>query len=95
MAAHFREFPFEEIRDPAGDYFRTAEDAIAVTRCQPNQIWSVTIGDSTNPNIKDVYTFGPADFRTLGYAAGYVVTVEKHDGNTLYVENIMEGEYGN
>lgn len=93
MTAHFEEFPFEEIRDPAGDYFRTVEDAVAVTGCQPSQVWSVTIGDSDNPNIRDVYYFGPADFRTLGYDAGYVVTVEKHDGNTLYVENIREDEF--
>ena len=93
MTAHFKEFPFEEIRCPAGDYFNTPEDATAVTGCQPSQIWSVTIRDSDNPNIRDVYTFGPADFRRLGYKAGFVVTVEKHDGNTLYVEQIMKDEF--
>jgi hypothetical protein len=90
MGAYFTEFPFEEVRNPQGDYFLTAEDALAVTRCQPNQIWSVTISESENPNIRDIFTYGPADYRRLGYHAGYVVTVEKHDNNTLYVENIME-----
>ena len=93
MTAYFEGFPFEEIRDPAGDYFDTIDDAIALTKCQANQIWSVTISDSNNPMIRDVYTFGPSDFRRLGYRAGYLVTVEKHDGNTLYVENVMEGEF--
>jgi len=93
MSATFAEFPFDEVRDPQGDYFNSVENAMAVTGCQPNQIWSVTISDSENPNIRDVYTFGPADYRRLGYRAGYVVTVEKHDGNTLYVENIRKGEF--
>jgi hypothetical protein len=93
MTAYFEEFPFDEIRDPAGDYFNTVEDAVALTKCQANQMWSVTISDSDNPMIRDVYTFGPPDFRTLGYRAGYLVTVEKHNGNTLYVENIMVDEF--
>ena len=93
MSATFTEFPFDEVRNPQGDYFNSVEDAMAVTKCQPNQVWSVTISDSDNPNIRDIYTFGPADYRRLGYRAGYVVTVEKHDGNTLYVENIREEEF--
>lgn len=76
MADHFQDFPFEEIRKPNGDYFDTAEDAMAAGYAE-SQVWSVIEGEGT-------YVYGPSHHYIN--RLGYIATKEHHDGNTYYHE---------
>ena len=70
MSATFAEFPFDEVRDPQGDYFNSVENAMAVTGCQPNQIWSVTISDSETPTSEMYIHSALPIIDALGIALG-------------------------
>lgn len=77
---HYQEFPFEEIRDESGDYFRTINDAI-IAGYDEDQIWSVV-------EVDGAYSYGPTHhFVNL---VGYVATTERHDGDTYYHEEPAE-----
>ena len=74
---HHEEFPFDEIKDKHGDYFRTIDLAKTLTGYDESHIWSVTESDGT-------WCYGPSHHYVN--LIGYVVTHEAHDGNTYYEE---------
>ena len=74
MADYYQNFPFEEIRRRDGNYFDTAEDAIAAGY-KESQVWSVIESEGT-------YTYGPS-FHYIN-RLGYIATKEHHDGKTYY-----------
>ena len=79
MSKHYEtDFPFEEIRDEHGDYFRSIDQAMAAG-FHPSQIWSVTECDNW-------YTYGPPGH--IVNLIGYVATNEQHDGDTYYEEQL-------
>ena len=80
MPHYLDEFPFEEIRQPNDLYFENTEDAIKHTGCSKNQIWSICEENNT-------FVYGPGyHFINL---LGFVVTNEKHDGDTYYEEECV------
>lgn len=81
MADYYQDFPFEEIRKRNGDYFDTAEDAMAAGYAE-SQVWSVIESEGT-------YTYGPS-YHYIN-RLGYIATKEHHDGNTYYHE--VDPEY--
>lgn len=74
------DFPFEEIKQPNGDYFDTVAEAQAAG-FDLDQIWSVVETDN-------VFTYGPSHH--VINLIGYIATKEKHDGNTYYTEDESE-----
>lgn len=76
------DFPYEEIRDHNGDYFRSPDHAMTVTGLSENHIWSVTEGDED----VSVFLYGPSHHYIN--LIGYIATKEEHDGNTYYEEKI-------
>lgn len=81
---HFEEFPFEELRDPQGGYWRTLGEARAAGFAD-TQIWSVVIDDD-----EDTITYGPY-FHYVNLL-GYTATKEHNDHKTYYVESIRLDE---
>ena len=73
------EFPFEEIAR-----FDSFDDALRAGY-PDDQIWSVTEGDSEIYEF-GVFCYGPAEHYVN--RLHYVVTVEKHDGNTYYEDHV-------
>lgn len=82
MTDHYEEFPFEEIRQPDGNYFLSWAQAKAAGY-DDDQIWSITISD-------DAFTFGPPH-HYINHI-GHVATLERHDNDTYYHES-YELEY--
>jgi hypothetical protein len=82
MADFYKEFPFEEIRKRNGNFFNTAEDAMAAGYAE-SQVWSVIESEGT-------YTYGPS-FHYIN-RLGYIATKEHHDGETYYHEVPEEEE---
>lgn len=78
-----QDFPFDEIRDATGDYFRSVADAMKAGY-QESQIWSVAIADGEGPNGEDAFTYGPSHHYVN--VMGYIATNEHHDSNTYYEE---------
>jgi hypothetical protein len=79
MTIHYKDFPFEEIRDkPDGDYFLTAQECHERTGYGFEHIWSVTEGDDNE------YVYGPSQHYIN--KIGYVATEEVHDNDTYYIE---------
>ena len=78
MTEHYEAFPFEEIRRRDGNYFNTAEEAVAAGY-KESQVWSVIESD-------DWYTYGPS-WHYIN-RLGYVATKEHHDGQTYYHEQV-------
>lgn len=70
-------FPFEEIRQPNGNYFYTATQAVQAGYSE-NQIWSIVEGDDRS------YCYGPHHHYVN--LIGFVATNEAHDGSTYYSE---------
>jgi hypothetical protein len=73
---HECEFPFEEIREVNGDYFRTRA-AVKKAGFEDSQTWSVIECDGA-------YSFGPPHHYVN--LLGYIATTEHHDNNTYYHE---------
>jgi hypothetical protein len=73
---HDTEFPFEEIRKPSGDLFRTQLEAQNAGHNE-NHIWSIIENDGT-------WTYGPP-YHVVN-VIGFVATAEAHDGMTYYEE---------
>ena len=73
---YYQEFPFDEVRDPNGDYF-PSWSAARGAGFDDNQIWSVTEHDGT-------WCYGPPHHWVN--IIGYVCTSERHDHNTYYHE---------
>lgn len=82
MTDHNEDFPFEEIRKPNGDYFKSAAEA-QKAGYSLDQIWSVIESDGC-------WTYGPSHHYIN--AVGYIATNEQHDGNTYYHEPEEESE---
>jgi hypothetical protein len=76
MIVHEKDFPFEEIKDKHGDYFKSVGHAIKAG-FNENQIWAVTEEDGT-------FIYGPNHHYIN--LVGYIATQEHHDGDTHYVE---------
>lgn len=74
---HEQEFPFEEYRDEAGDFFISAEEAAHHTGLDMFHIWSVVECDG-------VFCYGPAHHYVN--VLGFIATQEAHDGDTYYKE---------
>ena len=87
---HYKEFPFEEIRNEAGDYFRTI-NALLDLGFETNQIWSVNFTDGDDPAIYGTYTYGPS-YHSVDLL-GYIATKESHDNNTYYNERIDMADF--
>lgn len=76
VTEHFFDFPFEEVRDPNGDYFPSWMAARAAG-FDDDQIWSVCESENT-------WTYGPPHHWIN--LIGYVATHERHDHATYYHE---------
>lgn len=78
MTDNYQDFPFEEIKNSSDDYFgRIAECESAGFPL--NHIWSVVESDGS-------YTYGPSHH--IVNLLGYVCTIEAHDGETYYHEEV-------
>ena len=55
-----REFPFDEIKLPSGDYFETVDQAMKQTGLGVNHVWSVTYDDHEDDESAQVYITGPS-----------------------------------
>lgn len=76
MTDHEKEFPFDFICKPDGNHWDSWQEA-STAGFPDNQIWSVTEHDGT-------FSYGPPHhFVNHVY---HVVTAEKHDGQTYYIE---------
>lgn len=82
MPDHNAQFPFEEIRRPNGDYFSSWQDA-KNHGFDDDQIWSVTVAE-------DTWTYGPPHH--FVNHVGHIATLERHDGDTYYHEEEMDGD---
>lgn len=80
MTDHFCEFPFDEIRQPSGDFFDTWQQ-VKDAGFDDDQIWSVVVAE-------DTWSFGPPHHWVN--LMGYVATKERHDGETYYHEDLSE-----
>lgn len=80
MTDHFEQFPFEEIRDPNGDYYASAPAAVAAGH-RLSQVWSVVESDGS-------YTYGPP-YHYVN-VIGFIATEEHHDNDTYYHEDLDE-----
>jgi hypothetical protein len=81
---HQSDFPYEEIRDSNGDYFRSWKEA-KETGHDDDQIWSVVEHDDGCG-----VTYGPPHHWIN--ILGFIATAERHDGETYYEEKWeMEG----
>lgn len=72
----YKEFPFEEIRHPNGNYFRSRGEA-RDHGFSDDQIWSIVEGE-------DTWSYGPPHHYVN--VIGFVATKERHDGETYYHE---------
>lgn len=70
------DFPFDEIRAPDGNYFRSWQEA-KDAGYDDDQIWSITESEGT-------WTYGPPH-HYINHV-GHVATLERHDGETYYHE---------
>ena len=77
MQVFKEDFPFDEVRDPDGNYFDSIEDAKKHTGLSEEHIWSVVEFDEG-----DGLSYGPSHHYVN--LIGYTVTEEKHDGETYY-----------
>jgi len=82
MTDYYREFPFEEIRDKNGDYFRRPIDLIELGY-KLSQIWSVTENDNT-------FSYGPPHH--VVNVLGFVATKEHHNSKTYYHDEVKYAE---
>tara|TARA_R110001583_G_scaffold42169_5_gene134111 strand:+ start:412 stop:651 length:240 start_codon:yes stop_codon:yes gene_type:complete len=78
MTEHYEDFPYDPIEKEFGDFqFHSMSEAM-LAGFDENQIWSVAIDESNTA------TYGPANHRVnLDY---WVVTNERHDNSTYYIE---------
>lgn len=77
MSVVKQDFPFEEIKNKDGDYFRTAKEVLEEGYAI-SQVWSVTESD-------DVIVYGP--YHHYVNLLGFVATEEHHNGSTYYEES--------
>ncbi len=91
-----RDFPFNEICSPSGDYFDTFDEALSadvdfevgeenVWSVQETEEWHERSGNE-EPHRKLHFSYGPG--KHWVNVIGFIVTVEEHDGNTYYEEVI-------
>jgi len=73
-----KEFPFEEIRKPCGNYFDSWQDA-KEQGFDDDQIWSVI-------NVDDTFCYCPPHHYVNHI--GHIATNERHDGKTYYEEEL-------
>lgn len=82
MPLLIEDFPFDELRQPSGDYFDTAAQAIKAGHTL-DHIWSVTLSEDEDDS-GDTFTYGPA-YHCIN-VIGFIATNEQHDGDTYYEE---------
>ncbi len=82
MTDYYREFPFEEIRDKNGNYFRRPIDLIELGY-KPSQIWSVTESNGS-------FSYGPPHH--VVNVLGFIATKKHHNSKTYYHEEIEYDE---
>lgn len=75
------DFPYEEIRQPDGNYF-TDWQAAKNAGFNDNQIWSVTEAEGDDGS-EWIITGPPHHFVNH---IGHIATLERHDNNTYYEE---------
>ena len=81
------DFPFEELRDPDGDYFpnwQAARDA----GYDDDQIWCITSWDGDDCDGYAYDSDGPHFVNFIGCIA----TAERHDRDTTYIETFEREE---
>jgi len=84
--AHFKkEFPFNELKMPDGDYYQTIEQ-MERAGFEPNQMWSVV--EAASDDGSEWYVYGPRGH--IVNRMYYVATAEYHDGETYYEECVRE-----
>ena len=91
MTYHKADFPFEEIKDSAGNYFNSQSHLRKLGYAE-SQIWSVIEGDEEyreDGQRISTYVYGPSQH--FVNKVGYVATKEHHDDETYY-EETMEME---
>lgn len=89
MTTFIKDFPFEEIRRPDGNYFDTWEE-VREAGYGDNQIWSIVEGegeDEMDPDDPDyepsgVWVYGPPHHWVN--IIGFIATKETHDFDTYY-----------
>ncbi len=78
------EFPYEEIREPDGNYFSTYENALLEANGNAFHVWSVVSTETDGGDL--VFTYGPG--KHYVNVIGWICTQETHDGDTYYEERI-------
>jgi len=80
---HEKEFPFNELKMPTGDYYDNPAQMMHAG-FEESQMWSVVEADSDDG--AEYLCYGPVHHYVN--LLGYIATAEKHDGNTYYNECI-------
>ena len=91
-----REFPFEEIRQPSGDFFDSFAEALRADvdfEVGEANVWSLVETEEwveragiEEPHRELHFSYGPGHHWVN--VIGFIVTAEEHDGNTYYEEVI-------
>ena len=85
MATHRKDFPFNELKTPTGDYYDNTSE-MELAGFKESQMWSIVEAEGADNSGWLIY--GPVHHYVN--LRGYVATAEHHDGETYYEECVKD-----